>query len=1145
MKKVISIMLAISLTLMLLPVTALAASTVTVTGLDIYANGNAIILTAGTTANYTCVYLDNDGDGQIDAGVDLIQTISGPAGSGGVTGYDLQSYNIYGGNQSTALAGDTKITMLGGKIAKILGGGKNAAATVVSTNVTINGGTVGVVHGGGSYGSATGSTSVTVNGGTISFSLVGGAEYGAVNGSTNITFNSGTTQTLSGGGWYPVSTVHSTNITVNGGTISSSLFGGGSNGSVNDSTNITVNGGTINGLNGGGWHGTANVAGSTNITVNGGMIDNSIYGGGSDASASVGSTSIIVDGGMVVGDIDASRYVTGTKSLKITGGSINGTVSGATPTMSDGITPVYKTMLTLSGVNSQVVSSTLALGGLATGYGMTHVRTTSFGLLTFYLPLGDSTAVYNTNNMYFVATVAGTGSDAFIQAQSTAPTVTNAMVSKSSATQAAASFTLNSALTGTWKVYNATTGGSLVAGVTANASGTTLTLTHATDLPAGTYYVSLTETGTTESIRLALTVSAYAAPTYAVSASTNPVTASGVTATATFGASSYVAGATATVTITLSGTATASGTHTIGLTSAADAGTITAPASITKTVSSGDAPTDTFTFTFTMPANAVDDLVVTHTFIQVQSTAPTVTNATISKSAATQLAVDFTLSSVLSGTWKVYNAPTVGSLVAGVTASASGNTLTLTHATDLPAGTYYVSLTETGTTESTRLALTVGAYVAPISSQPSGGNTTTPATNSGADIIVNGTTIIAGTAADTTENGKKITTVTVDVQKLEQKLMAEGDKATVTIPVKTNSDIIIGELNGQMVKNMENKQAVVEVKTGVATYTLPAQQINIDAVSGQLGKDVELKDIKVAIEIVKPAQETMKIVENAEKAGQFTIIAPAMEFNIRCSYKGKAIDVNQFNAYVVRTIAIPEGVDHTHVTTGVIIDPDGTVRHVPTQVILMDGKYYAQINSLTNSTYSVIWNPIEFKDAGNHWAKDAINDMGSRKVISGVGHDRFEPNRDITRAEFAAIVVRGLGLQPVTGIHQFTDVSSTEWYGAYIQTAYEYGIISGYGNGTFGPMDKITREQAMTMINKAMTITGLHVEVKANEAEALLAAFGDAQQSSTWSKESMAACIKAGIVSGMSDFKLAPKDRITRAEVAVIVRRLLQKSNLI
>ncbi|MBC8015816.1 MAG: hypothetical protein H7X79_08740, partial [Sporomusaceae bacterium] len=637
MKKIISIMLAVCLTLMFLPTMAVAASTVTVTGLDIFANGNAIILTAGTTANYTCVYLDNDRDGQIDAGVDLIQTISGPVGSGDLTGYNLQSYVIYGGNESTALAGDTKITMLGGKASKILGGGKLAAATVVSTNVTVNGGTVGVVHGGGSYGSATGSTSVTVNGGTISFSLVGGAEYGAVNGSTNITVNSGTIQGLYGGGWYSASTVHSTNVTVNGGAISFSLFGGGSNGSVNDSTNITVNGGTIGGLNGGGWHALATVTGSTSITVNGGTIGGLYGGGGTPTEApTVGSTSIIVDGGMVAGDIDASRYVIGTRSIKITGGSINGTVSGATPTMSDGITPVYKTKLTLLGINSQVVSSTLALGGLATGYGMTDVKTTSAGLLTFYLPVGASTATYNTNSKYFIATVAGTGSDAFVQAQSTAPTLTNATVSKSSATQAAVGFTLNSALTGTWNVYDAPTGGNLVSGVTANVTATTLTLTHAVDISASTYYVSLTETGKTESTRLALTVGAYSAPTYAVSAATNAVAVNGVTATATFGSSPYTAGATATVTITLSGTATAAGTHTIGLTSSADASTITAPATITKTVYPGGTPTDTFTFTFTMPAKAVGDLVVTNTFIQAQSTVPTVTNATVSKSSATQ-----------------------------------------------------------------------------------------------------------------------------------------------------------------------------------------------------------------------------------------------------------------------------------------------------------------------------------------------------------------------------------------------------------------------------------------------------------------------------------------------------------------------------
>ncbi|WP_379139112.1 beta strand repeat-containing protein, partial [Paenibacillus sp. sgz500958] len=178
----------------------------------------------------------------------------------------------------------------------------------------------------------------------------------------------------------------------------------------------------------------------------------------------------------------------------------------------------------------------------------------------------------------------------------------------------------------------------------------------------------------------------------------------------------------------------------------------------------------------------------------------------------------------------------------------------------------------TATTATLTMTITATSYVEHSSG---GGGSNIPVIQpiSGADILVNGDVVQAGTTVDTKVGERTVTTITIDEKKLEQKLMAEGDKATVTIPVKTTSDVIIGELNGQMVKNMEHKQAVVEVKTDVATYTLPAQQINIDAVSGQLGTAVELKDIKVAIEIVKPAQETMKIVENAEKAGQFTIIA--------------------------------------------------------------------------------------------------------------------------------------------------------------------------------------------------------------------------------------------------------------------------------
>ena len=299
------------------------------------------------------------------------------------------------------------------------------------------------------------------------------------------------------------------------------------------------------------------------------------------------------------------------------------------------------------------------------------------------------------------------------------------------------------------------------------------------------------------------------------------------------------------------------------------------------------------------------------------------------------------------------------------------------------------------------------------------------------------------------------------------------------------------------------------------------------------------------IEISKPTEETVKVVENSAKTGEFTIVAPPVEFNVTCTYGNKIVQVSSFNAYVERTVAIPNGVDPGKITTGIVIEPDGTVRHVPTKIVTINGKYYAKINSLTNSIYSVVWNPLEFKDVEKHWAKEAVNDMGSRMVISGIGIDMFEPDRDITRAEFAAIVVRGLGLKPGTGKNPFIDVSSTTWYSKFVETAYEYGIISGYGNGTFGPNNKITREQAMTMITRAMKITGLKADLTAEEINTILSEYADSKKAAVWAGESMAVCIKTGILSGKGGSILAPKDKITRAEVAVIMRRLLQKSGLI
>ncbi|CAN7766095.1 Ig-like domain-containing protein [Paenibacillus sp. LjRoot153] len=425
---------------------------------------------------------------------------------------------------------------------------------------------------------------------------------------------------------------------------------------------------------------------------------------------------------------------------------------------------------------------------------------------------------------------------------------------------------------------------------------------------------------------------------------------------------------------------------------------------------------------------------------------------------------------------------------------------------------------------------------------------TTPSTSetmsTRVDVLVNGKVENAGTATTTKVNEQTVTTIAIDQKKLEDKLTAEGQGAVVTIPINAKSDVVVGELNGQMVKSMESKDAVIEIKTDSAMYTLPAKQINIDAVSDQIGKTVAIQDITIHIEIAKPTTDTVKVVDSAASKGEFTIVAPPLNFTVTGTYGDKTIDVSKFNTYVERTIAIPDGVDPSKITTGVVIDPDGSVRHVPTKVVLIDGKYYAKINNLTNSTYTVVWHPIEFSDVANHWAKDAVNDMGSRMVISGFENGLFKPEQNITRAEFAAIIVRGLGLKLDKETTPFRDVNQNAWYHDAIQTAYSNGLVNGFEDGSFRPDDKITREQAMVMLFNAMRITRLQ-GASSKQTNNLFQTFADAGAVSDWAKSGVADSVFTGIVSGRGKGLLSPKALITRAEVAKMMQLLLQKSNLI
>jgi YVTN family beta-propeller protein len=417
--------------------------------------------------------------------------------------------------------------------------------------------------------------------------------------------------------------------------------------------------------------------------------------------------------------------------------------------------------------------------------------------------------------------------------------------------------------------------------------------------------------------------------------------------------------------------------------------------------------------------------------------------------------------------------------------------------------------------------------------------------NTGADVLVNGKLYNIGKITVSQVNNQKVTTITVDEAKLLEQLQAAGPGAVVTLPFTQATDVAIGELNGRMIKNLEANQSVIKLQTPQATYTLPASLLQMDSIAAQLGQSGALQDITLQIRIATPGPDQLKVIDNAAAAGKFSIAAAPLDFSVYATSGGTTIELNTFNSYVERTIQLPADTDASKITTALVIEADGSVHHVPTKVMNAGGLPYAQINSLTNSTYAVVYHPLVFTDVASHWSQDVVNDLGSRMVMNGSDEVTFQPDKDMTRAEFAATLVRALGLKPQSGTASFTDVPASDWYSDELQTAVRYKLIQGFEDQTFRPQDKVTREQAMTMISKAMTYTTLNTEAGVQSSAAALNSFTDAKQVSVWAAAGVNASLQAGIVTGRSGNLLAPEANVTRAEVAAMIHRFLEKSGLI
>ena len=161
-------------------------------------------------------------------------------------------------------------------------------------------------------------------------------------------------------------------------------------------------------------------------------------------------------------------------------------------------------------------------------------------------------------------------------------------------------------------------------------------------------------------------------------------------------------------------------------------------------------------------------------------------------------------------------------------------------------------------------------------------------------------------------------------------------------------------------------------------------------------------------------------------------------------------------------------------------------------------------------------------------------------LMLGTSKTLFSPHGTATRGMMATILWRMEGSPVPKGKNSFTDVEAGKWYADAITWTAENGIFAGYGKDKFGPDDPITREQLAAIFYRYADYKGYDLTVKGN-----LDKFKDADKITDYAKTAMQWAVGSGLMKGKSGNLLDPQGTATRAEIAAMLHRFIEKYELV
>lgn len=176
-----------------------------------------------------------------------------------------------------------------------------------------------------------------------------------------------------------------------------------------------------------------------------------------------------------------------------------------------------------------------------------------------------------------------------------------------------------------------------------------------------------------------------------------------------------------------------------------------------------------------------------------------------------------------------------------------------------------------------------------------------------------------------------------------------------------------------------------------------------------------------------------------------------------------------------------------------------------------------------------------FDDIKNHWASETILQFAEAGVVSGMGNNKFEPDREVTRAEFVQMLVNTVEIKE-SGSSYFTDVDEEDWYFRSSNAAKDAGVLFDETTySSFNAGESISREEAIGMIGRYYLVKGRASGRKT------LDAFKDGGAVSDWSRTALEVAYNEGVLNGDDEGRINPSGVITRAEAVTALKKLMKK----